>query len=164
MPEFNPDIELGASLAAKWETWLSDFEIFLITSGITDETCQQASLLYQAGSRVREILTLIPNTGNAGDFSSAKEKLTSYFEPQKNRRYDVYTFCEARQNHGETLDQFHTHLRTLSQACEFTDVDFEIEQQFITGGISSNIRKKALREPKYDLFQVLMDGRRDEMS
>ena len=94
----------------------------------------------------------------------AKEKLTSYFEPQKNRRYKVYKFREAKQNQDETLDQFHTRLRTLSQACEFTDVDFEIEQQFITGGISSKFRRKALRDPKYDLKQMILDGRRDEMS
>ena len=84
MPEFNPDIELGASLAAKWETWLSDFSMFLIASGIADETRQRALLLYQAGSRVCEMFKQIPDTVNAGDYSIAKEKLTSCFEPQKN--------------------------------------------------------------------------------
>ena len=77
MPEFNPDIELGASLAAKWETWLSDFSMFLIASGIADETRQRALLLYQAGSRVCEMFKQIPDTVNAGDYSIAKEKLTS---------------------------------------------------------------------------------------
>ena len=48
------------------------------------------------------------------------------------------------------------------QTCSFTDVDFEIEQQIITAGTSSRIRKKALRDPTYDLKAILLDGRRDE--
>ena len=43
-------------------------------------------------------------------------------------------------------------------------MDFEIEQQIITAGISSRIRKKALRDPTYDLKSILLDGRRDELS
>ena len=42
--------------------------------------------------------------------------------------------------------------------------DFEIEQQIITSGTSSRIRKKALRDPMYDLKAILLDGRRDEQS
>jgi hypothetical protein len=52
----------------------------------------------------------------------------------------------------------------LAQTCSFNDVDFEIEQQIIINGISSRIRKKALREPDYDLKQILLDGRRAEQS
>ena len=52
----------------------------------------------------------------------------------------------------------------IPQTCSFTDVDFEIEQQIITAGTSSRIRKKALRDPTYDLKAILLDGRRDEQS
>jgi hypothetical protein len=55
-PEFNPDSEVGASLATRWITWMEDFEMFLTASGIKDETQKRALLLYQAGSRVREIV------------------------------------------------------------------------------------------------------------
>ncbi|CAB4027924.1 Potassium channel subfamily T member 1 [Paramuricea clavata] len=68
---------------------------------------------------------------------------------------------QAHQEAHETLDQFHTRLRTLAQTCSFNDVDFEIEQQIITAGLSSRIRKKALRDPTYDLKSILLDGRRD---
>ena len=46
MPEFNPDAEVGASVATRWTTWLSDFEMFLLASGITDTEHQQTLLLY----------------------------------------------------------------------------------------------------------------------
>ena len=37
-PEFNPDSEVGASLATRWSTWMEDFEMFLTASGIKDDT------------------------------------------------------------------------------------------------------------------------------
>ena len=51
---------------------------------------KSALLLYQAGQRVREMFRQIPETGIDSDYKIAKHKLTEYFEPQKNRRYEVY--------------------------------------------------------------------------
>ncbi len=55
MPEFKPEAHVGASLATRWDKWLSDFEMYILASGITDPKRKRALLLYQAGSRVREI-------------------------------------------------------------------------------------------------------------
>ena len=166
VPEFNPDSgDVGASLATLWKKWLADFEMFTVAAGITDKTRKRALLLYQAGSRVREIFGQLEATGEADDYDTAKKKLTEYFEPQKNRRYDVYCFRQAHQEPNETLDQYHTRLRTLAVPCEFGDnLAFELEEQIIIGGTSSRIRKQALRDPKYDLKAMLLDGRRDEIS
>ena len=71
---------------------------------------------------------------------------------------------KAFQRPNETLDQYHTRLRTLADPCEFADLDFELEEQIIIGGSSSRLRKQALRDLKYDLKAMLLDGRRDEMS
>ena len=164
VPEFNPDAEVGASLFTCWKKWLADFEMYILASGVTNNTRKRALLLYQAGSRVREIFAQLSDTGNADAYDTAKAKLTAYFEPHKNRRYDVYVFRNTYQEQHETLDQYITRLRTLAQPCEFADQDFELEEQIIIGGTSSKIRKQALRDPKYDLKQMLLDGRRDEIS
>ena len=42
-------------------------------------------------------------------------------------------------NFDQTLDEYHTRLRTNSTTCEFNDTEFEIEQQIIIGGTSSKI-------------------------
>ena len=78
------------------------------------------------------------------EYETAKAQPTAYFEPQKNRRYEVYRFRQTTQAASETLDQYHTRLRTIAQTCEFQDVDFEVEEQIIIGGSSSRIRKRAL--------------------
>ena len=164
MPEFCPDAKLGTSLATKWNNWQCDFDMYLTASGITDPTRKRALLLYQAGSRVREIFRQIPDIGTDADYDIAKAKLKAYFDPQKNKRYEVYRFRQATQASTETLDQFHTRLRTMAATCEFTDIEFEIEEQIIIGGSSSRIRKRALRVPTFDLKAMLLEGRRDEQS
>ena len=91
-------------------------------------------------------------------------QLIEEFQPQKNRRYEVYSFRHATQDATETLDQFHTSLRTLSKNCDFSELDFEIEQQILIGGTSSKLHRPALRDPTCDLTAMLTDGRRDEIS
>ena len=110
MPEFCPDAKLGTSLATKWNNWQSDFDMYLTASGITDPTRKHALLLYQAGRRVREIFKKIPDTGTSAGYDTAKDKLKAHFDPQKNKRYEVYRFRQAMQESNETLDQFHTRL------------------------------------------------------
>ena len=154
IPEFNPDTEVGASLATRWKKWLADFDMYLAASGITNNARKCALLLYQAGARVREIFAQLEDTGNADAFDTAKQKLTAYFEPQTNKRYDVYVFRKTMQGPNETLDQYYTRLRALADPCEFADLDFELEEQITIGGSSSRIRKLALRDPKYDVGEM----------
>ena len=52
----------------------------------------------------------------------------------------------------------------MAETCEFTDIEFEIEEQIIIGGRSSKILKRALRDPTFDLKAMLIEGRRDEQS
>ena len=137
--------------------------MYLTASGITDPKRKRALLLYQARPRVRAIFKQI-KTGTDEDYDIAKQKLKAYFDPQKNRRYEVYRFRQTTQEDNETLDQFHTKLRTMSETCEFADVEFEIKEQIIIGGNSSKIRKRALHDPTYDLKAMLLEGRRDEQS
>ena len=91
-----------------------------------------------------EIFETLVDTGD--DFATAKEKLTEYFDPKKNVEYEIYTFRQARQNPGESMNAFHSRLRQLSATCEFGDVDKEIKSQIILSCSSQRLRRKALRD------------------
>ena len=60
-----------------------------------NNTRKRALLLYQAGSRVRDIFAQLYDTGEANDFEAAKEKLAQHFKPQTNVRNDLYVFRKA---------------------------------------------------------------------
>ena len=111
-----------------------------------------------------QIFRSIPDTGPDEAYDTAKRRLKEYFDPQKNRRYEVYCFSQTGQQPSETLDAFHTRLRRLAETCEFHDVEFKIEQQIIIGGTSSKIWKRALRDPQFALKDMLLEGTRDEQS
>ena len=166
MPPFDPDADVAASVGPRWRIWLEDFESFVVANGITDDTGKRALLLYQAGPRVREIFRQLPATGEAKDYKKAVEKLTEYFEPQQNKLYEVYKFHQAAQQSKETIGQCHTRLRSLAQSCDFAteEMDFPIMLQIVTGGSSTRLRKMALRDPKLTLKDLLLEGRRAEMS
>ena len=162
MPPFDPDNEIGTNLAPKWKIWIEDFQMYLVATGITDKKRQRALLLYQAGARVREIFRQLPDTGD--DLETAVAKLNEYFEPQKHRLYEVYKFRQAAQENNESIDQYHTRLRSLAERCQFENMDFDITLQIVLKGSSSRLRKQALRDPKMTLKDLLIAGRQIEMS
>ena len=79
MPLFDPDSDIGASVAPRWKTWVADFKTYLVANAITDNKRKKALLLYLAGPRVREIFRQIPNTGDEDAFDTALTKLNEYF-------------------------------------------------------------------------------------
>ena len=139
LPLFHPDAEIGINIAPGWHIWLEDFQMYLVATGITDKKKKRAFLLYQAGSKVRNIFRQIPENGNDYDFDKAIELLNAHFEPQIHHLHDVYEFQQAKQGNAETLDQYYTRLRTLSKSCDFADADFEIMLQIVLSLLKTSI-------------------------
>ena len=164
VPPFVVDAEIGLSLASRWKLWLSDFETFLLPRGNTAKKCQRALLLYQDGPQVHETFAQLSDVEGESDFALAKENLAQHFEPQKNRRYKAYSFTEQKQGKQESVDNFQTRLHNMAKVCEFTDKNFELEEQVPIGGCSSPILNQVLRDPNYLLKDMVIDGRRDETS
>ena len=86
------------------------------------------------------------DTGKDDDYYL--KKLRKHPEPHKNRRYEVSRFRKATKEQQERLDKLHKRLQSIAETCEIADIEFEIEEQIIISGISSKIRKNALRNPK----------------
>ena len=162
VPQFDA-VSDPANACNAWKRWVSRFEQYLVAADIKDNKRKRALFIYLAGEPVADILNTIPDNGD--DYKTALEKLTEHFEPQKNLLHETYLFRQARQEPNETLGQFHVRLQNLASRCEFGDrKDFEIFLQIVTHGTSSRLRKKALRDPKYTLKEMLLECQRDETS
>jgi hypothetical protein len=129
MPGFCPDAKIGTSLSTRWNNWQSNFEMYL-ASGITDSKRKRAHLLYHTLDCMR-VLKKSPR-GELIRTTISRNK--GLFLPQQNWRYEVYRFRQTTQEHNKTFDQFHSRFRTMSETREFSDVEFEIEEQIIIGG------------------------------
>ena len=163
MPVFEPKTDI-TSTGARWKNWLERFQTYLLAADINEPQRQRALLLYQAGPEVYNIFKTLPNTGGEQNYQKAVDALTKHFEPEKNQIFKIYNFRQATPQTEETIDEFHTRLRTLAKHCRFHDDDFEIKMRIVCNGKSARLRRKALREPDCKLSDMLIDGRKAEMS
>ena len=165
IPQYQfPPFELSDAQSAgpRWKKWLNRFDNYMVAMDITESNRQKAMLLHFAGERVADIYdTMKEETDEYGD---TKTKLTNYFAPQVNLHYEIYVFRNAKQEDTETVDQFCTRLRTLAATCEFTDIDRELHSQIIQNCQSQELRRRALRNPKMTLKELLALARTLEAS
>ena len=163
IPQFEPfDIHADGAIAQRWRKWIKRLENLFVAAAISDKKRQRALLLYYAGEEVYEIFDTLPDTGD--DFETAKTKLNAYFDPKKNVEFEIFTFRQAKQNPGETMNSYHSRLRQLATTCEFTDVDKEVKSQIIQSCTSQRLRGKASRDSTMTLEALLAEARALEVS
>ena len=161
LPPFDP-LSDPSSLSQRWKTWKRRFETYLVAVGVTDDNQKRALLLYQAGQETQDLFDTLTDTGT--DYKTAMDKLDAYFTPKKNIDFEVFQFRQAKQNEGETLDQFVTRLRKLAFTCEFTDLEKELKSAVIQNCKSKQLRRYALREDDLTLDKLTAKARALEIS
>lgn len=156
LPPFS--IEPTDSASARWDRWVRRFDNFIVAKNVEEDTRKKAMLLHYAGESVfdlSESLNVLP----ADTCDQTKVKLNAYFTPRRNVEYEVFTFRQAKQNTGETLDQFHTRLQHLAKNCAFDNKDKEIKSQIVQKCFLPKIRDKGLGDANITLEQLLTYGR-----
>ena len=98
------------------------------------------------------------------EYKALVDSFNAHFTPKKNIDFETFKFRQCRQNEGETIDAFHTRLRLLAARCDFANEDREIKAQILQGCTSSRLRKRALRDEKLTLTQLLDTARLLELS
>jgi hypothetical protein len=84
-----------SSVGSRWKKWLSDFDIYILASGIKDDGQKRALLLHLGGPDLRELFETLDSTGNS--FEEAREALTKYLTPKVNLIFERYSFFKAEQ-------------------------------------------------------------------
>ena len=148
----------------RWDKWMSRLENLFVGLNITDEKQKRALLLHYAGEKVFDIYEAEKGDDDGTTYDGAKDVLNTYFSPKKNKQMEIYTFRSYKQLENQTLDEYVMELRTLSKTCEFDNVDNEILQQIIQNCRSTQLRRRALREPGKSLSDILTLGRMLEQS
>jgi hypothetical protein len=155
-PIFDVDGDI-TSVGPRWTKWLTRFENMLVALGVTDKERKKALLLHIAGERVNDIFDALNIEFETSEdmYEKTKKSLSEHFEPKRNVRFEIFNFRQARQMSSETLDQYHVRLRGLAKYCEFESIDNEIMSHIIQTCTSSNIRRRALRDDKLTLKNLL---------
>ena len=157
-PEF--EVRDQANLAIRWEKYLKRFNNLLLAMNITAAERKRALLLHYVGEGVNDIFEILPDRGDEKDFKKACEALTKYFTPTKNTSFEIYKFRNMKQEHHETLDDFHTRLQIAAKYCEFGDNhEKEVKAQIELGTSNKKIRRYSFRNPTTNLVDLLAYAR-----
>ena len=178
LPNFPPfAVHSGEQSASiRWRKWVEKFENMICALDITVDKRKKALLLHYVGEETYDIYdsftdeqkgigaTILDGENvQPNEYNVLKQSLTDYFTPKKNTTYEVFKFRQATQNVGESIDAYHTRLRTLASTCDFHDNDREILSQISQSCTSSRIRRRALRD-NFTLDKVLDEARALELS
>ena len=119
---FDLDVE-HSSTGPRWQAWREKLDYYITATNITNDKQKRNLLLHLAEPNVQKIFKTLCEPAEERTFKSASEVLDSYFLPEKNVVYERCIFGEAVEEPHESLHQFDTRLRNLSDHCQFENVD-----------------------------------------
>lgn len=79
--------------------------------------------------------------------------LDSHFVLKENILFEKHMLRQMSQNHGETVNQFESHLKDKVVSCTFDNVD-QIHDQVIDKGLDQNLRRQFLEKADAKLTDV----------
>ena len=147
-----------STVSQKWEKWKKAFEYFLTASGINDDGRMKAVLLHMAGRETQVVYETL-NVAAGATYTQAMTALNNHFTETRNVTFERTQFRNAKQRSDESIDEFITRLRKLSEHCEYgARQDTEIRDQLIAACTSKRYRRKLLEQQNLTLVQAIEIG------
>ena len=117
-------------------------------------------LLHCVGPDVQELFETLDG---GTSFAEAVKALDAHFTPEKNIPFEHHSFRQAKQQTGETVDDFCIRLKSLASTCDFGEAtDDHIRDQIIDKCESNALRRRLLRESKLGWKTLLSIARAAE--
>ncbi|CAC5369075.1 unnamed protein product [Mytilus coruscus] len=155
------------NMAERWKKWRQTMELYLdvaMTEAEEKDTCK--ALLYVIGQEGQDIF----NTFNIQEGDKGKiEPLFTHFEryciPRKNVTMERYKFNTRVQGKSESIDQFVTDLRNMTQNCAFGAITEELVRDGIVCCTNSErVKQRLLRDDELTLAKAILACRADKES
>ena len=126
-----------------------------------------ATLLTVIGNDAIDVFNTITWDAEGDDTKTEKvlQKFEEHCEPKENVSYERYKFFSRAHESGETIDQYVTVLRKLSETCEFGTLRNSLIKDRIVLGVSNcKTRERLLRVQELPLEKALDVVRSAEMT
>ena len=144
-----------SSLGQRWNRWISQFELYVLASGVSDDAQKRALLLHMSGPDVQDIFNTLSDS--TGTYDSAKKALTDYFEPKKDVTWERLQFRRTLPVANESVHEHVIRLKQKSKYCGFSegDVDNQIRDQVVDKWPDSRIKRKWCGESDLKIDKLL---------
>ena len=145
----------STSMAATWEAWLDQLEMYFVAANIADPKRQKALLLYCGGNDLLKIHRTLNDDKET--YNDTKTLLDAYFIPKYNLTFERNKFYTCVQTENETIAAYITKLKDKALTCKFDEynTDNAIMDQVIHKCISNKLRRRLLREPDLTLEKLV---------
>ncbi|XP_013196514.1 uncharacterized protein K02A2.6-like [Amyelois transitella] len=158
-----------ANRADAWRKWYKQFLVFLKASGVYKEpTDVQASLLINLiGSEGYDVYTTFKfeKETDRENFDKLVSKFNEHFGTKQNTTMARFKFFTRNQENGESVDEYVTALKILSQHCEFEHLEEGlIRDRVVCGVTDGKIRDRLLRAEDLTLARAVKICQASEMS
>ncbi|KAL4720153.1 hypothetical protein ACJJTC_015080 [Scirpophaga incertulas] len=160
-PPAELSLEGGPAMRSEsWRKWRKLFEVFLKASGVSKEAKDvQASLLVNligpAGYEVYTTFTYEKGESE-DDIECLMRKFEEHFNTKPNITVRRFKFFSRNQDENESIDEYVTALRMLSQQCEFSDLQESlIRDKIVCGIVNNKVRDRLLRTEELTLSKTI---------
>lgn len=174
MEHARPPAELSleggpANRADAWRKWLRQFQVFLKASGVHKEPSDvQASLLINLiGPEGYDIFTTFKFAADEDKDKLEKivEQFNAHFGTKSNTTMVRFKFFTRCQEIGESIDEYVTALKLLSQRCEFEQLEDSLLRDRIVCGVKdTSVRDRLLRTDELTLEKAVKICQANEIS
>ncbi|XP_068907028.1 uncharacterized protein [Tenebrio molitor] len=154
------ELKLDGDNAAEWSFFVQKLNIYLQATKAEKETEEYkgAVLLNCVGDKALKIYNTFKfeSVKEKTSFASIQAKFTAYFAPTINVTYERYIFFSRDMREEESVDEYVTQLKQLSENCEFgTLSESLIKDRLVLGIRDKNVKDRLLRTKNLDLVKAV---------
>ena len=147
----------ASTLGQRWEDWLEKFDLFLQANSIANEEKKKASLLLLMGNEAFDIYKVKRKSTKDDKYEEIKAFMTAHIQVKRCEYTEVMGFRRALRQEGESVNDYAMRLRTAATHCKFSDIDKEIERQFVAGCKMHELERKVCTSTEDITLQKVLD-------
>ena len=148
------------NLKESWETWIQDYELYAIASGLTEKSTnvQYATFLHVIGESARSVYKGFRFASEEArkDVASIRKAFSDYCTPKRNEVYERYRFNQLVPAAGERIDSYVATLRQHVETCEYsTQADKMIRDRIVFTYGDPRVREKLISTDELTLEKAI---------
>ena len=150
MAEFNLGVD-------DWVEYSERFEMYLMANGVTDGDIRRAVFLSTIGGPAYKLLrSLVGEEVKTQSLDNLSKAMKEHLKPAPNEIAERFRFFKRDRASGESVNDYITELRRLSEHCGFKDaLNTYLRDRFVCGLSSESVQQKLLATKELTLEKSL---------
>src|SRR5436190_10390393 len=130
-----------------WDSYVERLEQFFTINDVSDDK-KNSFLLMFIGQKCYDILRDIcqPDKPASKSYNQLIELMKNHLQPKPSVLSERYKFHKITQSNGQSVSDFVLCLKRAAQNCDFENRDISLRDQFVSGLISDNLKKRLFTE------------------